>query len=79
MVKYALDNPFHRTFTVNNTIGGSNIAVGFQALSSNTTGEANVAVGTQALLNNTNGSESTAVVLLCQFGSWALRCCDTTL
>jgi len=41
-------------------VGGSNTAIGVQALQSNTTGNSNTASGTVALRSNTTGSQNTA-------------------
>ena len=46
---------------MNNTIGGSNTAVGDNALTANTTGVNNVAFGTLPLSHNTTGSSNTAI------------------
>jgi predicted ribosome quality control (RQC) complex YloA/Tae2 family protein len=43
---------------VNNTIGASNTAIGFSALSSNTTGSNNIALGVSAGSNLTSGSNN---------------------
>ena len=42
-------------------VGGSNIAIGNEALKANTTGETNVALGRLALTLNTTGSSNTAI------------------
>jgi len=45
----------------NNTIGGTNTANGYQALSSNTTGIGNTAIGNGALDGNTTGDDNIAL------------------
>lgn len=45
----------------NSNSGGSNVAVGYEALKANTTGDQNVAVGTNAMESNTTGDQNTAV------------------
>ena len=44
-----------------NTIGGSNVAIGWQTLFSNQDGNSNVAIGDQALYENISGNENIAI------------------
>jgi hypothetical protein len=46
---------------MNNTTGGANTAVGWEALTANTIGVNNVAVGTLSLATNTTGNNNTAI------------------
>jgi hypothetical protein len=46
---------------MNNTTGGSNTAIGWEALTANTTGVNNVALGTLPLSSNASGNNNTAI------------------
>ncbi|PYJ39314.1 MAG: hypothetical protein DME84_02245 [Verrucomicrobia bacterium] len=46
---------------MNNTIGGSNTAIGWEALTANVDGVNNVALGALPLASNTSGSNNTAI------------------
>jgi hypothetical protein len=46
---------------MNNTIGGSNTAIGWEALTANIDGVNNVALGTLTLSSNTSGTDNTAI------------------
>jgi len=52
---------------MNNTIGGANTAIGWEALTANTMGINNAALGTLPLSSNTSGNDNTAI------GNLALR------